>query len=49
MTIEELTAALKSAELAHATFEKNILGGKRDENWAKWYAEYIITYLGYRQ
>lgn len=40
-TIEEIETALKMAEAAHAQFEKNVLRGKRDADWAKWYARYI--------
>jgi catechol 2,3-dioxygenase-like lactoylglutathione lyase family enzyme len=36
----ELAGALRRAEAAHGQHEKRI--GKRDENWAEWYADYIV-------
>lgn len=41
--IEALTNSLLGAEMAHAEYEKNFLNGKRDENWAAWYANYILS------
>jgi hypothetical protein len=38
----ELAAALRRAEAAHGEHEKRT-GGKRDENWPGWYAEYMIA------
>jgi len=35
-----LAAALRRAEAAHAQHEKRI--GRRDDNWADWYADYIV-------
>jgi catechol 2,3-dioxygenase-like lactoylglutathione lyase family enzyme len=35
-----LAAALRRAEAAHGEHEKRI--GHRDENWAAWYADYIV-------
>jgi hypothetical protein len=37
----EVAAALRRAEAAHGEHEKRT--GKRDENWADWYAEYIVA------
>jgi catechol 2,3-dioxygenase-like lactoylglutathione lyase family enzyme len=37
----DLAAALRRAEAAHGEHEKRT-GGKRDENWPEWYAEYLI-------
>jgi catechol 2,3-dioxygenase-like lactoylglutathione lyase family enzyme len=37
----DLTSALKRAAVAHGEHEKRN-GGKHDENWADWYAEYIV-------
>ncbi len=37
----ELAKALRRAEAAHGEHEKRT-GGKRDENWPEWYAEYMI-------
>jgi catechol 2,3-dioxygenase-like lactoylglutathione lyase family enzyme len=36
----ELAGALRRAAAAHGEHEKQI--GGRDENWAEWYAEYIV-------
>jgi len=40
-----LAAALRRAEHAHGEHEKRN-GGKRDENWPDWYAEYMISEQG---
>ena len=45
LTREELTRLLREAEKAHARYEKNVLGGKRDADWASWYAEFIVNLL----
>jgi catechol 2,3-dioxygenase-like lactoylglutathione lyase family enzyme len=37
---EDLVEAMKRAEAAHGEYEKTL--GKRDENWAQWYAEYMV-------
>ncbi|AGW93022.1 hypothetical protein N234_23625 [Ralstonia pickettii DTP0602] len=37
----ELAAALRRAAVAHGEHEKRN-GGKHDENWPDWYAEYIV-------
>jgi catechol 2,3-dioxygenase-like lactoylglutathione lyase family enzyme len=37
----ELAAALRRAVAAHGEHEKRT-GGKHDENWPDWYAEYIV-------
>lgn len=37
----ELAAALRRAAMAHGEHEKRL--GQRDENWADWYAEYIVN------
>ncbi len=36
----DLESALQRAEAAHGEHEKRL--GRRDENWPKWYAEYMI-------
>ena len=36
-----LAAALRRAEAAHGEHEKRA-GGRRDENWPDWYADYLI-------
>jgi hypothetical protein len=46
LTKEELTRLLKEAEAAHGKYEAEELGGERDEEWAAWYAEYIVKALG---
>jgi len=38
----DLAAALKRAETAHGAYEARI-GKGRDENWAAWYAAYIVA------
>ena len=37
----ELAQRLRDAEAAHGQYEKTL--GKRDENWADWYAQYILN------
>ena len=37
----DLAAALRRAAVAHGEYEKQN-GGKHDENWPDWYAEYIV-------
>jgi hypothetical protein len=49
LTKEELTSLLKEAEKAHGEYEKTELGGVRDQDWASWYAEFIVTALDERQ
>lgn len=43
LNVEKLEQLLKEAEQAHADYEKKT--GKRDENWPRWYAQYIIKSL----
>jgi hypothetical protein len=45
LTKEELTRLLREAEKAHGQYEKEELGGERDEEWAPWYAEFIVNAL----
>jgi len=45
LTREELTRLLREAEKAHGRYEKDVLGGKRDADWASWYAEFIVNLL----
>jgi catechol 2,3-dioxygenase-like lactoylglutathione lyase family enzyme len=40
-SVNDLEAALRRAEKAHGEHEKRI--GQRDENWANWYAEYMVA------
>ena len=42
--IERLTQLLDEAESAHGTYEQEQLGGQRDEQWARWYAEYLVEH-----
>lgn len=39
----DLASAFRRAEIAHGEYEKNILKGKRDENWPEWYAAYMVA------
>ena len=43
LTKEELTGLLREAEAAHGKYEAEELGGVRDEEWAAWYAEFIVN------
>ena len=45
LTKEQLTSLLRAAEEAHGHYEKEELGGVRDEEWAPWYAEFIVNAL----
>jgi hypothetical protein len=45
LTKEELIRLLQEAEKAHGRYEKEELGGVRDEDWAAWYAEFIVNAL----
>jgi hypothetical protein len=42
LTKEELSGLLREAEAAHGKYEAEELGGVRDEEWASWYAEFIV-------
>jgi hypothetical protein len=46
LTKEKLTKLLQEAEAAHGKYETEELGGVRDEQWAAWYAEFIVNALG---
>lgn len=43
LTVEQLAALLREAESAHGEFEKTL--GHRDEEWPRWYADYILKKL----
>ena len=43
MEKDKLADLLKEAEKAHALYEESL--GKRDDDWHKWYANYIIKKL----
>jgi hypothetical protein len=45
LTKEELSRLLREAEAAHGQYEKEELGGERDEDWPSWYAEFIVNAL----
>jgi catechol 2,3-dioxygenase-like lactoylglutathione lyase family enzyme len=38
----DLASAFRRAETAHGQYEKR-MGGQRDENWADWYAAYMVA------
>jgi hypothetical protein len=38
----DLASAFRRAEAAHGQYEKR-MGGQRDENWADWYAAYMVA------
>ncbi len=42
----DLENALRAAGTAHHEYETNFLNGKRDEQWAGWYAAYVLGRLG---
>lgn len=45
LTKEDLARLLREAEAAHGKYETQELGGVRDEEWASWYAEFIVKAL----
>lgn len=40
---QKLSALLAQAKEAHTQFEKIELGGEYDEQWADWYADFLVT------
>jgi hypothetical protein len=42
-SVSELEQALRRAAEAHGKYEAEQLGGVRDEEWAAWYAEFIVN------
>ncbi len=46
MTAEELAAALGDAAEAHHELEEHALAGERDEQWAAFYAAFVLGRLG---
>ncbi len=42
---EDLENVLAAAGPAHQECEQNFLGGSRDEQWAAWYAAYVLGRL----
>lgn len=43
LTVEQLATLLHDAEIAHADYERTL--GKNDPEWARWYAQYILSQL----
>lgn len=43
ITMESLTVLLRAAESAHEEYEEK--AGRRDDDWAKWYTQYIFEQL----
>lgn len=39
---QKIADLLRETEQAHAVHERVVLHGKRDENWADWYATYMV-------
>jgi hypothetical protein len=46
LTTEELAELLRETEGAHAEYERQT--GRRDEDWASWYAGYLLDRLRQR-
>ncbi len=46
VTPEALEKALNEAGENHHDYELNILHGERDQQWAGWYAAYVLGRLG---
>ena len=47
LTQELLTVFLQEAEAAHAEYERKL--GHRDDNWADWYATFLLPKLQIEQ
>ena len=45
-TIAELREALSAAGDAHHEYESSFLSGVRDEQWAGWFAAYVLGRVG---
>lgn len=43
-TEDRIATLLARAEAAHRAFEADTLGGQRDEQWAPWYAAFLIEH-----
>lgn len=39
-----VAALLRETEAAHGAYETTVLGGERDEDWADWYAAYLLDH-----
>lgn len=46
MTVDELAAALRAAAEAHHELEEHALAGERDEQWAAFYAAFVLGRIG---
>jgi hypothetical protein len=46
LTLTSLQNALSAASECHHDYELNILHGEPDEQWAGWYAAYVLGRLG---
>jgi len=45
-TVGQIQRALEAAGAAHHQYEQHVLRGRRDEQWAGWYAAYVLGRLG---
>jgi len=43
-TEADLAALLAQTETAHGAYEARELGGRRDDDWATWYAAYLLEH-----
>lgn len=46
LTRDELADLIERAAEAHHVYEQQELDGERDEEWARWYADWILDELG---
>lgn len=42
-TAERVAELLERAEAAHGAYERDELGGNRDERWPEWYAAHLVA------
>lgn len=42
--VEKVRGLLAQAKKVHIEYETDVLGGKYDEEWARWYAGYLIEH-----
>src|SRR5438874_2471677 len=40
----EISSLLANTESAHGRYEAEVLKGIRDEDWPKWYADYLLAH-----
>jgi hypothetical protein len=43
-TERAIAQLLVATEVAHGTYEATVLGGRRDADWAGWYATYLLAH-----